>query len=197
MKDDAQLQLVRDTYQRMTDEELVRVATQNATGLTEAAQEIVRKEIERRGLDAAIVQGVQVQNKRLTEDELDVYCELARSLDCPVCGNADTKLNATLVMTVRSFIFLTQWKKKIKVACPDCLDKANNSAMISSALLGWWGIPWGFIKTPQAIIQNLRSKNANRLDEPNRYLKSYVLSKVGQFETYKENRNKLQEVIST
>jgi hypothetical protein len=27
---------------------------------------------------------------------------------------------------------------------------------LMSALLGWWGIPWGFIYTPQVIYRNLK-----------------------------------------
>lgn len=40
--------------------------------------------------------------------------------------------------------------------------KANESAVgkgmpytLLSLVLGWWGIPWGFIYTPMAVIENL------------------------------------------
>src|SRR6185437_5217708 len=38
-------------------------------------------------------------------------------------------------------------------------DKSEGTAIIYtliSALFGWWGFPWGFIYTPQAIYRNLR-----------------------------------------
>lgn len=143
------LAFVRETYQKMPDKELVRVATQDAAGLTPEAQEIVREEIERRGLDKSIVKGVDVQNREITLQELDQYCALARELDCPVCGSS-----------------------------------------------GWWGIPWGPIRTVQSIGQNLKSKRANHSEEPNTYLRRYVLARVGQFESYKDEKEKLQEIIS-
>ncbi|HEV2117860.1 MAG TPA: hypothetical protein VGR48_17630, partial [Terriglobales bacterium] len=37
-------------------------------------------------------------------------------------------------------------------------DKSQGTAIIYtviSALFGWWGFPWGFIYTPQAIYRNL------------------------------------------
>jgi hypothetical protein len=37
-------------------------------------------------------------------------------------------------------------------------DKSQGTAIIYtliSALFGWWGFPWGFLYTPQAIYRNL------------------------------------------
>ena len=95
-----------------------------------------------------------------------------------------------------SFIFITQYRKELKIACPDCLDKANSDALIKTAVLGWWGIPWGIIRTIQAIGQNIKSKKTHHLDEPNNYLRSFILARVGQFETYKDDKVKLREIIS-
>ncbi len=76
------------------------------------------------------------------------------------------------------------------------MDKANNNALTTSLALGWWGIPWGIIRTIQAINQNLKSKKTNDSIEPNDYLRNFVLTKVGQFETYRNDKEKLQRIIS-
>jgi len=191
------IQVVRETYQRMTDKELIRIATQDAAGLTPEAQEVVKEEIERRKLDTNIVKGVQAQNKSYTVEEIDEYCNLARNLPCPICETNSAKLNATRTSEVMSFILFTQYKRQLKVACPTCLDKANNNALIKTIIIGWWGIPWGFIKTIQAIGHNIKSKKTNHNDAPNDYLRSFVLSKIGQFETYRDNKEMLQQIIST
>jgi hypothetical protein len=188
-------EFVRETYRKMPDDELVRVATQDAAGLTPEAQEIVKEEVARRGLDKNIVHGVRVQNKELTDAELNDYCLLASTLDCPNCGSSLIPLNGTMTSEVVSVILFTQCARKIKVACPDCLDKANTRALVKSVTLGWWGIPWGIVRTVQAIAQNLNCKKTNRSGEHNRYLKAFVSAKVGQFETYKDNREKLQEIL--
>jgi len=191
------IELVRQNYQKITDEELVRVATQDAVGLTPEAQEVVRQEIEKRKLDPNIVKGVQAQNLSYSTDDVDAYCKLIQDLNCPVCGSSSEKLNATLTAEVVSYIFVTHYKKRIKVACPKCLDKANNVALLKSATLGWWGIPWGIVRSIQSIIINLKNKRKNHTGIPNESLKRFALSKIGQLETYKDNKEKLQQIIAT
>ena len=137
-----------------------------------------------------------MNQRTFTLAEIDAYCELIRKLDCPVCRASDVKLNGTLTSEVVSAIVLTRYKKKIKVACPDCLDKANSHAITTTAVLGWWGIPWGIIRTIQALAANMKSKQTNHIEGPNQYLRSFVLSKIGQVETYKEDDRRLQEIIS-
>jgi hypothetical protein len=34
-----------------------------------------------------------------------------------------------------------------------------------SLLTGWWGLPWGFIRTPQAIFLNLRGGRESRISD--------------------------------
>lgn len=197
MSKEIDIQFVRENYQRMTDNELIRVATQDAAGLTPEAQEIVKEEIERRKLDAGIIKSVYAQNKSYTIAEIDEYCNLTRNLSCPVCGTSSAMLNATMTSEVISLILFTQYRQQLKVACPACLDKANNSALTKTIILGWWGIPWGFIRTIQAIGHNIKSKKNNHLVASNDYLRSFVLSRIGQFEAHRDNKEMLQKIIST
>ncbi len=190
------LQFVKQTYERMSDEELVRISTTDAQGFTPETQEIVKAEVQKRGLGANIVDGMKAQNKPMSADDFDALGNLARGLDCPACGSSAQPLNATLTAEVQSYIFLTRYNKKLKVACPDCLDKASNKALLTTALLGWWGIPWGLIRTPVALYRNFKSKQSNRLEETNNYLRAFVLARVGLFEAYKHNKEKLQQIIS-
>ena len=95
-----------------------------------------------------------------------------------------------------SFVFLTQIKKAVKVGCGHCLDKANENALIKSAVLGWWGFPWGIIRTPGAIATNIRSKRTNHLQEHNDYLRGFVLSRIGELETYKDDKERLQQIVA-
>lgn len=188
---------VRDTYRRMADAELIRVATQDAAGLTDEAYEIIIEEIARRNLSPDIQKGVEAQQKipAYSIEEIDNYCELIRQLPCPISGRTDAPLNATYTEVVMSFVVITQIEKKIVVACPDELDKASNQASIQTALLGWWGIPWGPIRTIRALIRNGKSKGNNHSESPNNYLRSLVLAKIGQIETYRNDSEKLMSII--
>ncbi len=196
MSDGIDIEFVRETYRKMTDDELVRVATRDASGLTEAAEEVVKEEIRRRGLDTNIIKGVEAQNTEYNFLDIDRYCEIVRDLDCPYCGSSEQRLNGTLTSQVMSFIVFTSYKKELTVACPDCLDKENNKALTVSLVLGWWGIPWGIIRTIGAIRHNIKSKKTNRIEGVNDYLRGFVFAKVGQVETYRNNKEKLQEIIS-
>jgi hypothetical protein len=189
------IKFVQETYQRMSDDELIRITTQDAYGLTPEAMEVVKTEIQKRGLDQNIGKGLEAQNKTYTIEEIDAYCDIVRSLSCPTCGSTTERLNATMTGEVLSIIFFTRYEKKIKIGCPHCLDKANNKALKKSALLGWWGIPWGIIHTVQAIALNLISKRTNHLPNHNEDLRSFTLSVVGELEAYKGNKEKLQQVL--
>lgn len=188
-------QFVREHYQAMSDNELKRLAIEDLAGLTDEAQAIVKDEIVRRGFDLNLVKGVVAQNKQYTIDEINEYCRILQQLKCPHCGESSGKLNATLTSEVMSFVFITQHRKKLIVACADCLNKANNKALIKSILLGWWGIPWGIIRTIQAINTNLKSKNAIDQEMPNDYFREFALSRIGNIEVSKNNKEQLQNIL--
>jgi len=191
------INFIRETYQKISDEELIRISTKDATGLTPEAQEIIKEEIKKRNLNPNLAKGVEAQQKSYTISEINAYCAIIQKLPCPITGSTSEKLNATLTAEVMSFIIFTNYKKKIVIGSPDVLDKANTAALIKTAILGWWGIPWGIIRTFQAIGINLKNKKKNRFEEPNDLLRSFVLSKIGQIETYKDNKEKLLEIISS
>ena len=151
------LAFVRETYQKMSDAELERVATQDAAGLTPEAQEIVKEEIQRRNLSTTIIKGVQAQNRQYTIAEIDAYCEMIRGLGCPSCAS---------------------------------------DAIVKTAVLGWWGIPWGIVRTIQAISRNISNKRVHHSEEPNKYLRSFVLGRIGQLETYRNDKERLREIIA-
>ena len=189
------IQFVQEKYGRMSDGELVQIATQDAYGLTPEAIEVVKAEIQKRGLNENISKGADAQNKDYTMEEINAYCNIVSRLSCPSCGNTTSRLNATLTSEVMSFIFFTTYNKKLKVGCSHCLDKANNNALTKTAILGWWGIPWGIIRTPQAITLNIKSKRTNHSPDHNNYLRGFTLSVIGELETYKNNKEKLQQVL--
>jgi len=154
---------LRKNYERFDDRKIIRIATEEATSLRPEALELLKQIIKERGLSEDILKSVDAQFEKIDTNKLTEYAELLRDLPCPVCHQTQNKLNATVVSTVVSLVFFTQYKNEIKIACPPCLDKLNNNAMIKSALLGWWGIPWGLIRTPKALLANNKRKKNNNL----------------------------------
>jgi hypothetical protein len=130
-----------------------------------------------------------------TIEDIHNYSDLIRQLPCPVCKRTTQPLNGTILYTVKSILVLTYSRRKPIIACPDCLNKKNNIAMISTALLGWWGFPWGLINTPQYIYKNVRAKKHNNSRHANDVLLSLTLQHINEIEINKNNPDKLREVI--
>jgi hypothetical protein len=186
---------IAEYYSRMRDQELIRIATQDARGLRPEVFEIIEKEIKKRNLNPDLLEGAKAQNKEYTIEELESYSEKLRTLPCPNCGQTANKLNGTIAHSVMSFLIFTTYKTVPIIACPQCLDKKNNNAMISSALLGWWGIPWGLLKTPTYIYRNIKAKKQNHLDNSNDTMLSFTLSNIGEIETYGNDNTKMTKLI--
>ncbi len=191
------IDFVRQLYAKMPDEELIRTATTNGYGLTPEAFIVVKEEILKRKLDNNILRGLEALNKTYTIEEIDAYASLIQNLPCPKCGSTQEKLNGTLTSEVMSFIIFSQHNRDLKVACPDCLDKATGNSLVKSLLLGWWGIPWGIIRTIQSIGHYFTARKQHHIKTPNDFLRTFVLGKIGEIETNKNDMNKLLEIILT
>lgn len=132
---------IEKNYTRMSDRELIHIATTRGEGLKPGVIEIIEKEITKRNLNPDLLAGVIAQNKTYTSEEIEQYAQLLSNLPCPVCDSSQQKLNGTVAYTVKSFLIFTTSERKPTIAFPDCLDQANDKAAWSTALLGWWGFP--------------------------------------------------------
>lgn len=188
---------LKRTYAGFPDGKLVKMATQQARELRPEALELLRQELQKRGLLRHLQQGIDLQFRQADERVIDRYCEIVRSLPCPRCKATTRKLNATLTGEVVSFLIYTRYEKKLKIACPDCLDRANNAAMRKSAFLGWWAIPGGVINTVQSLVFNLRMKSSNHQPEPTDALREAVSTHLERFEHLHGDRAQLQALISS
>lgn len=171
------------------------IATEKARGLRPGVLEIIEAEILKRDLNPTILEGAKAQNRQYSVAELTTLSQKIRSLPCPICGQKTRKLNGTVLHTVKSFILFSTFKQLPIIACPDCLDTKNQEAITSTALLGWWGFPSGFLKTPFYIYYNLKAKKQNKSAEPNETLLSFILHNIGEIEAYKEDPEKLKRII--
>lgn len=189
------LKRIEEHYARMSDDELERIVTTSAHGLRPEVFPIIEHEIKKRNLNPDLFKGALAQNKEYTIEEIESYSHLLSVLPCPKCGNTNEKLNGTISYTVISYLIFSSFRREPFIACPDCLNKINNNAIISTALLGWWGFPWGFLKTPVYIYRNFKAKSQNRIDRPNDTMLSFTLAKVGEIEAFKDNQQKLKEII--
>lgn len=187
---------IEKNYATKEDFEIERIATSNSKGLRPEVYTIIENEIKKRNLNPNLLNGAIAQNKEYSIEELNSYSNYLRELACPICNSKSKKLNGTILYTVKSFIFFTSKETKSCIACPDCLDKKNNNAMLSTFFLGWWGVPSGVIQTPLYLFRNFQSKKENHLKESNFALLNFVKNNIGHIESYKEDKQKLVVIIN-
>ncbi len=68
--------------------------------------------------------------------------------------------------TVWSAGYITEWDSQSAVSCRSCATKRQMKALIYSFIMGWWGVPYGLIITPQQIYRNIR--DMNKITDPYR-----------------------------
>ena len=91
---------------------------------------------------------------QLHEDVVAQHVREVHEGDCPRCGGPGP-VDVHTSHSVWSAMVLTSWKSKPEICCRSCGTKRRLGAVASSAVLGWWGFPWGLIMTPIQIARNL------------------------------------------
>jgi hypothetical protein len=181
---------IKKNYERLDEERIIRLASEEATGLRPEALELLKQVVKERRLPAIVTRSIEVQFEPMDENTLTAYCELLRRLPCPVCNSTAEKLNANTVASAE-YRYLT---RAIKVACPPCLDKAFLAANQRTALRGWQSI-LGLINIPRALLFNKKMKPLNHLPEATDVLKKFVSGRVGRIELNRDNPEGLADIL--
>ena len=185
-----------ENYRNFEDWKIEKIASEEAGSLRPEVLDILKAEIKKRKLNLNLIDSIDSQTKELSESEFNEYCEILRNHPCPKCNSKTQKINATMVGRVISMLIMTNYEKSLKVACSNCLDEMHSKANMKSALLGWWGIPWGPIQTIRSFIFNSIMKKNNRTKKPNEIFVGFIISNIGIMEKAKTEPEKLTEFIN-
>ena len=186
---------IRENYKNFDNYKIEKIASEDAGKLRPEVLEILKEEIKKRNLNLNLIDSVNSQTRELSEQEFNEYCQILRNHPCPICKSKTQKINATMIGRVVSILILTSYEKSLKVACSNCLDEMHSKANTKSALLGWWGFPWGPIQTIRSFIFNSNMKKNNRTEKPNEIFTSFIISNIGIMEKAKTQPEKLTEFI--
>jgi len=182
---------IKENYSNFEDYQIEKIASEEASSLRPEVLDILKSEIKKRNQNLNLLNSVDSQVKEFNE-----YSEILRNHTCPKCKLKTNKINATMVGQVVSMILLVNYKKSLKIACSNCLDELHRKANIKSALLGWWGLPWGPIQTIRSFIFNSAMKKNNRTEKPNEIFTDFIVNNIGVLETSKTDPKKLTEFIN-
>ena len=185
------LEQIKKNYADFDDFKIEHLAKNEVDGLSPEVISILIEEIRKRGLSPNLIKGIESQTKTLTDSELTELKLKIKRLPCPDCGKQSTPLVGSLIRTVKSFVFFTSYTKTPVIVCESCLNKRRKKAMISTLLLGWWGIPYGIFKTPMSLISTLRDKNKQE-EISEDIISSFAINNIGELMT---NWDKEKELI--
>ena len=73
---------------------------------------------------------------------------------CQRCGRVDTSLRMTVFPWVVSIVIMSYKRAAVGIFCSPCRSSEKWKYFGISALLGWWGIPWGLFWTLEALAKN-------------------------------------------
>jgi hypothetical protein len=163
-------------WQRKSDRALERAAKELAN-YNAVTEQVIRAELQRRGMPnpppfLRIAHDLTVANQE-TADYIQEQVLATHQSHCPRCSGPGP-VDIHTAHWVWSIIFLTQWKSQPQLSCRSCGRSEQIKAILTSAVVGWWGFPWGLLITPVQIIKNFSEISGGPKDtEPSKAL--YVL----------------------
>lgn len=95
-----------------------------------------------------------VRAAQVPEAEAYAWARRIHAGPCPVCAGPGPIDNHRSHRVWSAFI-VTQWHSRSHIVCRSCGVKAQLRDMAYSAVLGWWGFPWGLVMTPVQILRTL------------------------------------------
>jgi hypothetical protein len=153
---------LEELWRQKSDRQL-EVAARNITEYTEEAEQVIRAEIRKRGMPEpptfirnAIrdAHGLTPVANQETEDYIREQIRAIHQGRCPRCsGHGPVDVHTS--HWVWSLVFFTYWGSNSHICCRKCGRDEQIKACLFSFVLGWWGFPWGLLRTPIQIIQNL------------------------------------------
>lgn len=188
---------LKANYCRYSDEKLLRIVSEDAAKLRPEALVLLREEMAARGLAAVAERAIAVQLRVATAAEITEYCGLLQAQPCPKCYSTHQPLKAAIISKVLSMLVLTTWEKRFVIVCPTCLAKLLREASNITVLLGWWGLPWGIIRTIRALNSNRKMLETGHTLHSNELLKAFVARNLGRIEAVKDDENALQRLLGT
>jgi hypothetical protein len=158
---------LKETYSKFRDEDLIRIAEQDAAALTPEALQVLKGEIARRGLQ------YEDPSKPLflilEKSLLDSYCDSIQNSFCPNCGTQGN-LNRIEVETVFGIGHFYGYDRERLILCKKCTNAVVFKKCAYSILLGIWTVFPIFI----TLLKNINALRIFKLSEPSESLVEFV-----------------------
>lgn len=188
------LDQIRKNYESFEDYKIEHFAKNEAGSLRPEVVLILKEEIIKRGLDPKLISIIDTQTKEISIEQLSEFKSKITNLACPECGQHHRPLIGVLIREVKSFILFTQYKEFPLILCPDCAKNRRKKAINTTALMGWWGIPWGFIRTLQALTSSMKDEEKSDIIS-DAILTQFVLNNIGEITDKYDKEDELIDYV--
>ena len=183
-------------YFSISDEQIEELILYELKDLTPEALSVLKIELGKRelsqDLQSILDAQIRTNEREVSTEEINALMRNIYKLPCPICGENKNFINAAETMIVKSFLIFTSHRKFLLFGCSDCIATAAKSSLIKSLFMGWWGFPWGLIKTPEAIFLNL---NAMKCKEPTKIFIKLIKDNASFIKANANDRERLNQLL--
>ena len=145
---------IRENYKKLTDSQIEKIASEESKTLRREVLTVLKDEIELRKLNPSLINWVDAENDQFTDFEKTVLIKKIELLDCPNCGEKNTKLSGYEYITTVSMVIVCRKKINKKILCANCARSKKVHSFILTLLTGWWSGP-GLLQTPYTLIKEI------------------------------------------
>lgn len=186
------LEQIKKNYSKMPIEKIEEMAGGDTAGYELAILSILHHEVIERSSNDYLVRVAKAQQEELFQPELLKLVDQVKKCSCPDCDRSHVELRSNWVRNVISFILMTTNKKHPYIACPICLAKTRKKNFGLTFFFGWWGFPWGLIKTPISMISHFLDQK-NESENTNEMMSDFVVKNLGVIRVDGMNSPKVKE----
>lgn len=107
----------------------------------------------------------------VSEEAVEDLARQIHSGPCPRCQGPGP-VDVHMAYWVWSALAFTRWGHQQRVSCRGCAARAQAGRLVQSAVLGWWGFPWGLVMTPVQVCRTAMAlARPPRREEPSARLR--------------------------
>ena len=144
---------IRENYKGFSDSKIENIAKNESKGLRKEILQILKEEIEIRGLDKNLITWVEAETNTLTDFERKTLIRKIENLKCPNCEQKRSKLTGQEFNTIVSIIIWCDATTKNKILCYYCGRNEKLKSMLITLFAGWWSRS-GILNTPYTLIKD-------------------------------------------
>jgi hypothetical protein len=96
------------------------------------------------------------RRKKAARDAATISAQDSAPLHCCKCGSCAGVEQRAYLITYSLIFFTSKSSGELKPICKGCRVKAGLPYSLCTLLLGWWGIPWGPVRTIESIYRNFQ-----------------------------------------